>query len=682
LNDRSNDKHGEQEGKVGAPVSLDPVTLKAPSGRSSLEPFRETPWTRSISAAEPSPEPGSNRPDDDVIRGGAAADRDLDDILRREQNPRNRAGSLVADRYRLIREIGAGAAGSVYLAEDEERGDTVAIKVLHSELSVLPEMVARFEREALAASRIEHPNVAGATDFGRLEDGSCFLVLELIEGLSLSEVLAREGALSEKRALHVARQVAAGLAAAHRSGIIHRDLKPNNVMLVSGESGFDSVKVVDFGVAQVPAEEEAKLPRRERGNIFGTPEYMAPEQAAGTIVDHRADLYTLGIVLYEMLSGRAPFRGGDMHAVLEQQMTAEPAPLPRTVEPKIAALVTQLMAKDPDLRPPTAEEVCRRIDGITKPAAEGDSDASRDPTSTPDPTSALVSSRPEPGFGDGTDSTPASVKSSPLSSSALRMGGKEIPVWMLAVAAAVPLALVVTLVLTVARTSEPSSPPAPSEERLSADQLDALAHRASLGNTAALHRLEAHPPTTAAHWAAIGRGYSHAQAYERAVLAYARALDADPGLGDDEALLHDLRRATSDAAALDKVLQLATTSLGQHGPDLIYEVWTDAKSDPSRADLARKTRDLLHSQPVRDASTPALRIALDLWEAKSCAQYRGLLSQAQNFADRRSTPVLRTLTREEGCGEMQQEDCFACLRGDPGLELALESAEKRMPPRL
>ena len=228
-------------------------------------------------------------------------------------------GSVLAERYRVEKLLGSGGMGSVYRAQHVHMRKSVAIKVLHREMTYLPEVVARFEREAVAAARIEHPNVAAATDFGRLADGSFYLVLEYVEGKSLRAALKERGPMSTTRALHVTRQIADALAAAHAAGIVHRDLKPDNVMLLDREGERELVKVLDFGIAKLNIG-DVKEQLTQLGSVFGTPEYMAPEQAQGLEVDARADLYTLGILLYEMLAGkhavqrRRPGRRADAHA--------------------------------------------------------------------------------------------------------------------------------------------------------------------------------------------------------------------------------------------------------------------------------------------------------------------------------------------------------------------------------
>src|SRR5690606_10267208 len=187
-------------------------------------------------------------------------------------------GRVLAGRYRIERMRGAGGMGTVYRARHVHMRKTVAVKVLHREMTHLPEVVARFEREAVAAANIEHPNVAAATDFGRLENDSFYLVLEYIEGQSLTERLDREGVFPPPLALHIVRQIADALATAHAAGVVHRDLKPDNVMLVErdGDPGF--VKVLDFGIAKVDMTGGDQQALTKLGSIFGTPDYMAPEQ--------------------------------------------------------------------------------------------------------------------------------------------------------------------------------------------------------------------------------------------------------------------------------------------------------------------------------------------------------------------------------------------------------------------
>ena len=258
-------------------------------------------------------------------------------------------GKRIGDRYDIDRLIGQGGMGAVYKGRHIHMRKTVAIKVLLPEMTAHPEAVARFEREAIASARIAHHNVVAATDFGQLPDGSFFLVLDFVDGRSLSDTIHEEGILNPRRAIRIAEQVAAALEAAHQQNIFHRDLKPDNIMLIQKPESSELVKVLDFGIAKMETVGEEKNLTRA-GVIFGTPQYMAPEQAAGQPVDGRSDLYALGIVLYEMLGGNAPFDSEELVAILTKQITQEPDPLPESIDPNIRKIVMKLLEKQPDAR--------------------------------------------------------------------------------------------------------------------------------------------------------------------------------------------------------------------------------------------------------------------------------------------------------------------------------------------
>ena len=269
-------------------------------------------------------------------------------------------GTLVADRYRVDAVLGEGGMGVVYLAEHIHIRKRLALKVLLPQWASTPEVVARFEQEAVAAGAISHPNVTSASDFGRLPDGSFFLVLEYLEGRTLRSEL-EAGALAPARALGIARGIALGMAAAHATGIVHRDLKPENVMLVTRDGDPDFVKVLDFGIARVEHRGgEGGKALTSAGAVLGTPQYMAPEQALGNAIDARTDLYTLGVMLFEMLTGDCPFRGSAV-ALLQQHLLAPAPPLPPAVGERVPfevqALLARLLAKEPAARPANATEV-------------------------------------------------------------------------------------------------------------------------------------------------------------------------------------------------------------------------------------------------------------------------------------------------------------------------------------
>ncbi len=268
-------------------------------------------------------------------------------------------GQVLDGRYRVEELIGEGGMGRVYLAEHVEIGRRVAIKILHPVYGRMPDLVERFRREARAASKIGHPHIVDVTDSGTTEDGSVYFVMEYLEGIELATVIDREGALDVARALRVATQICRALSAAHAVGIIHRDLKPENIFLTVREGAADFVKVLDFGIAKSSEAEEARGKRLTHpGMAMGTPEYMSPEQAAGRPADERCDVYAVGAILYEMITGTPPYEGDNFMEILTKKATVNPTP-PSSVRadlpPVVEALVQSAMARDPALRPPSME---------------------------------------------------------------------------------------------------------------------------------------------------------------------------------------------------------------------------------------------------------------------------------------------------------------------------------------
>ena len=244
-------------------------------------------------------------------------------------------GQVVADRYHVMKKLGEGGMGRVYLAEHVKMGRRSAIKVMNPAMVHDPDAVARFNREASNASRINHPNVCAIYDFGDTADGLVFLAMEFIEGEPLTDLLIREGVLPIARATNIFLQTAEALQAAHELGIVHRDLKPDNIMLTKGRGGSDTVKVVDFGIAKAIAGTEASQKVTKTGLVMGTPEFMSPEQLSGDNVDGRSDLYSLALAFYQMLSGTLPFEATTVQETMIKRLTEEPAKL-TDVRPDLA----------------------------------------------------------------------------------------------------------------------------------------------------------------------------------------------------------------------------------------------------------------------------------------------------------------------------------------------------------
>jgi serine/threonine protein kinase len=278
-------------------------------------------------------------------------------------------GTVLAGRYLVERRIGEGGMGLVYAGMHRDIGKRVAIKVLRDELSRRPEVVARFRQEARSASRIGHEHIVDIFDFGETVRGSSYFIMEFLEGQDLANVLGREVTVEPARACSIALQCCRALEAAHAKGIVHRDIKPENIFLIKRDGLDDFVKIVDFGIAKMSDIETDGAPGRKltkTGMIFGTPEYMSPEQAAGKDLDHRVDIYALGIILYECLAGRVPFQGDTFMGVLTQHLFAELPPLLEVnpeaqVSPELELVIRKSLAKSPEDRYQDTEELAEAL---------------------------------------------------------------------------------------------------------------------------------------------------------------------------------------------------------------------------------------------------------------------------------------------------------------------------------
>jgi serine/threonine protein kinase len=271
---------------------------------------------------------------------------------------------VIAGRYRVAAEIGQGGMGSVFLAQDQRLGKDVALKVLPRDLWRNANAVKRFRTEARAASLLNHPNTVRVIDFNQEPDGLLFLVMEYLKGVPLSLVLEREGAFAGERVTVLAGQLLGALSDAHGHGVVHRDVKPKNVMHRKEPGVGEFVKMVDFGIAKIVLDTDDPTVTVS-GTALGTPAYMSPEQAQSMTADHRSDLYSLGVLLYELLTDRLPFEGETPFLVMCAHRDQPVPPLPEKVRdqtpPALVRLVYQLLQKRPDQRPSSAEAALRLL---------------------------------------------------------------------------------------------------------------------------------------------------------------------------------------------------------------------------------------------------------------------------------------------------------------------------------
>ena len=289
-------------------------------------------------------------------------------------------GRVIADRYLILARLGEGGMGRVYVAEHVKMNRQCAIKVMSATLMNDAESTTRFAREASNAARILHPNVAAVFDYGEA-DRTVYLVMEYVDGESLSSLLAREGALDPRRAIDIGRQIADGLTAAHELGIVHRDLKPDNVIIATKRDGREIAKVVDFGIAKAVSDSPQDALTRS-GLVIGTPEYMSPEQLLGDPVDARADIYALGCMLYQMLTGLQPFDADTREQMIRRRLT-EPPPHVQAARPAIPrrldTMIAHMLARSPNERLASAAEVSAGLDPALALAGWDSSTVARGP---------------------------------------------------------------------------------------------------------------------------------------------------------------------------------------------------------------------------------------------------------------------------------------------------------------
>ena len=554
-------------------------------------------------------------------------------------------GAVVGERYRIVSRIGVGGMGAVYRAEHTMMRRDLAIKVLLSELGGREEFARRFEREAESASRLAHPNIITVTDFGRTPDGSLFLAMEFLAGDSLTTAI-NGGPLPRERALGIIRQILRGLDHAHGAGVVHRDLKPDNIMLVERDGQRDVVKILDFGIAKVTEPASGQEVLTQAGVIFGTPEYLSPEQAVGESVDARADLYAAGVILYEMLAGRRPFESEDKVKIISMHLSHAP-PRIREVDPTVDVpfaleqVVLQALEKHRENRFASATAFLQALE---------DSEAVVDP--------AL------PLEIDAT--SPHIALDAPAASTT----GETVPIGLpgpaprrRARAAAVVLALGALTVLGVlgyrvrvhhkgagpsALTSTPVEP-APAEPAL-ATELKKVEALLEAGNTAAARltleeQLAKRPQDARVHYM-LGRVAFSDNRHADGLASYRQAITLDPGFRGDPVLLAHVDTALGEPRHAQAALDLIIDKIGAPAADLLEKVANEGSDLPRR----RRAAAALHEMGKDERVDRVSLLMLELKKAPTCEERKDLVEQLRRAGDPRALPALKSLRSRGGSG--------------------------------
>jgi len=579
-------------------------------------------------------------------------------------------GEVLAGTYRLDALIGEGGMGAVFRGRHVLLRRDVAIKVLHPDFSRDPELVKRFDREAQSAARLNHPNCIQVTEFGSTEHGMKYLVMQLLEGTELQNIL--DGPVEPARAVDLILQILRGLEHAHGQGVVHRDLKPQNIFVTRDHEGREVLKLVDFGIAKIIGGDGAHDQMTRAGMVFGTPQYMSPEQALGLEVDARADLYAAGVLLYQMVTGRLPFNGDDPVALIRMQVSTEPPPLPPSVPQELAAIIMRLLAKQKEQRFPDARTVRIALERYRESLSPrgrgkaGESNPLMDVVTTggPDLSGLVAVARPLP---DALRPRPLTLVESMLSPHTLRRRtGLRVAVavvvlalgfaaWWFALreapapstaASASAASTAPSTAVASATKAAPVAVQAPSELVQELETIDGLLTQNKADDAAvrlkALH--ERYPQDAGVRWREAGLEVQRPEGGARALELYAEALKLDPTLARDlgfhtqvEALL---QRRPVPAAAIDLAL-----ALGPQGQGVLLGYINDAESwashaqrqriraalEPTQAsqvDLVLNTRRDL--EQVSSAETPCqvMQAALTVMQATPRREYIEALKAA------------------------------------------------------
>jgi len=534
-------------------------------------------------------------------------------------------GAVVGDRYRIVSRIGVGGMGAVYRAEHTMMRRDLAVKVLLPELGGQLEFARRFEREAESASRLTHPNIINVTDFGRAPTGQLFLAMEFLAGDSLSTLIG-QGPLPRDRALAIARQMLRGLDHAHGAGVIHRDLKPDNIMLVERDGQSDVVKILDFGIAKVTEPVSGQTALTQAGVIFGTPEYLSPEQALGEPVDARADVYATGVILYEMLAGRRPFESDDKVKIISMHLAHAPPRMREInpaldIPPALEQVVLQALEKHREHRFASATAFLQALDESELGA--------------------------EPQMPLEIGATVPHVIALPLS----RVRALVTRHRRGSVAAAVGVGLI-CLGLGVfavrarsggnaALRGQPAQPVAPPPEL--ASRLQKVESLLEAGNTVGArlsleHELNERPKDARVRYM-LGRVAFAENHHGEALGDYREAIELDPGFRGDAVMLQHLETALGEPRNADTALDLAVDKIGAPAAKLLEKVANESPDATRRLRTVGALDDMGRGDRIDRVSLAMLQLK----KAQSCEERKVYVEKLRDLGDARALPALKSL---------------------------------------
>jgi len=591
-------------------------------------------------------------------------------------------GRTISDRYKIVELMAMGGMGAIYKGEHLLMRKQVAIKVLHPDIEDFPELVARFEREAIAGAHVNHPNVAAASDFGKFDGESYFLVLEYIEGVTLSDIL-EEGPVDALRAVKLVRQLAAALGAAHARGIIHRDVKPRNIMIcepsivetAARRDDDEIVKLIDFGLAKVPVEQLSSIARdpvadgkelTNAGVVMGTVSYMAPETALGMgAVQARSDLYSLGIIFYEMLTGKHPFDETEPQKIFAAHCSL-PIPPVATRNPDVKvpadleAIVMRLLDKDPDNRHPDADALITALDAFKMRVNMSGTLSLRRP---------LVP-KPRPNDPNGPSSSASGGLYVPRREKP-RTGLEGSRLWLL-IGGIVLSALAVILVLVMTRNTDDkkqATETAPPTETATAKPETSTPVAAGPEKSSDKPNVvEVSGPTRELRATSTGTPPAAAKVLLSILENKPDALK-EPPLQSAAASVAD-RLAESGLPEADAIFE-KLAGMGQHGLDVLYEIAVASETSKGAA----KARAILDKPEVFAIASVPLKMGYDLKRA-SCQKRPFLFSRAAKEGDDRSLAILLSML-PPAC-EPRVSPCCFMKHGE--LERAIAEIRARLRP--